>query len=185
MRLYATVLLVAWCTVSLFGCSGGHRKSCMSKNRDKHKECVDEDDWDDDDDHDDHDRCDCPCDGGHAMPGGYMPSYDSGCGCQGSMPSYFESGIPLSYPGMPQSSGCGCGSNGGMMMSPQMPMYNNQQMPTYNNQSMMMMQPMPDASPTPTPAHAPLAPPASSVPPTTEYYSPRSVTPTSSVPAAF
>lgn len=183
MRLSATVLIVACCTVSLVGCCNRfHRRSCLSRDRHKHNECVGHKDWDDDDNH----PCDCPCDGGPMMQAGYSPSFDSGCGCQGAMPAHFDGGMQMGYPSHPQATGCSsCGENGGMMMTPQMPMYHNQQMPAYHNQSMMMMQPMPEASPTPTPAHAPPAPPASSVPPTSEYYSPRSVTPTSSVPAAF
>ena len=178
MRFSATILIVACCSASLVGCCNRfHRHSCLFGKR--HNECVDQQDWDDDDGHSD---C-CPCDGG-MMHGDSMPmpiqSFDSGCGCGGGgMPQFMDAGMPMSYP--QQSSGCGCGAGGGggmMMGSP---------MPTYNNQS-MMMQPMPEASPVPTPAAMPpAAPPASgsSVPPTTEYYSPRTITPTSSVPAAF
>jgi len=185
MRLSATILLVACCSASLAGCCNRfHRHSCLSGDRNKNNQCVDSQEWDDDDSH--HSDC-CPCDGGQMMPASYSQPFDSGCGCgnEGSMPGYFEGGMPMSQPSYPQSGGCSsCGGNGGMMMPqsmPQsMPMYNNQPMPMYNNQSMMMQQPIPESHP--TPAHVPpAAPPASSVPPMTEYYSPRS----STVPAAF
>jgi hypothetical protein len=177
MRLSATILIVACCSASLVGCCNRfHRHSCLFGNRHKHNDCVDQQEWDDDDGDSDN----CPCDGG-MMYGNSMPmqSFDSGCGCgcDGGMPQYMDAGMPMSYPSY-QPSGCGCGSgDGGMMMGAPMP--------TYSNQS-MMMQPMPESSPVPTPAAAPpAAPPASSVPPAAEFYSPRTITPTSSVPAAF
>jgi hypothetical protein len=180
MRLSATILLVACCSASLVGCCNRfHRHSCLFGDRHKHNQCVDQEEWDECDGG----HSDCPCDGGQMMPS-YMPPMDSGCGCgcESSMPAYFDGGMPMSYPSFPQSGGCSsCGGNGGMMMGTPIP--------TYSNQS-MMMQPMPEATPTLAPTAPPSAPPASappasSVPPTTEYYSPRTIAPTSSVPAAF
>ena len=162
MRLSATVLLVACCAASLVGCSGRHhRQGCLFGRHHHRNDCVDRDEWEEDEYDDDERGSCCPCHGygGPMMPDYGMPmqSFDSGCGCGNSMPSY--GGMPMSFDNYP-SSGCGC--NGGMSM----PSY-----PTFDQPVMMST---PTAVPTPTPASQ--APPPA--PGAESYYSPKGLTPT-------